>query len=155
MRAREFISEGQGLLDFIRRVIKKGAARWKVGDVVSGKVVAEYLDKEDDMWPDVIDQVSNKTYKLVDITLGDAAKFREIVDRNEAWQGSSKPYEEVKGMGLDDVKMKNIRVKQVTYDSLMKTPPVISKRGFIVNGNHRLERAIELGLKSIPVLMEI
>jgi ParB-like chromosome segregation protein Spo0J len=37
----------------------------------------------------------------------------------------------------------------------MKHIPVVSKRGFIINGNHRIARAIELGIDPIPVLKEI
>jgi hypothetical protein len=51
--------------------------------------------------------------------------------------------------------MDQARARNVTYQSLTQTPPVLAKDGFIIDGNHRVQRAIELGLTSIPVLQQI
>ena len=37
----------------------------------------------------------------------------------------------------------------------MKHTPVVSHRGFIINGNHRIARALEMGIDPIPILKEL
>ena len=139
----------EGLIDFVQR--KLGLKWGQAGDVIKGSVVAEYLDSQGDTIDS--DKYINSKFKLMNINSDEAAKYREISDRS-GWP-SNTPYEKIKDWGIDDYKMNRIRRNDVTYQSLMKHIPVVSKRGFIINGNHRIARAIELGIDPIPVLKEI
>jgi len=139
----------EGLIDFVQR--KLGLKWGQAGDVIKGSVVAEYLDSQGDTIDS--DKYINSKFKLMNISDDEAAKYREISDRS-GWP-STTPYEKIKDWGIDDYKMNRIRRNDVTYQSLMKHIPVVSKRGFIINGNHRIARAIELGIDPIPVLKEI
>jgi len=139
----------EGLIDFVQR--KLGLKWGQEGDVIKGSVVAEYLDSQGDTVDS--DKYINSKFKLMNISHDEAAKYREISDRS-GWP-SNTPYEKIKDWGIDDYKMNRIRRNDVTYQSLMKHIPVVSKRGFIINGNHRIARAIELGIDPIPVLKEI
>jgi len=139
----------EGLIDFVQR--KLGLKWGQAGDVIKGSVVAEYLDSQGDTIDS--DKYINSKFKLMNINGDEAEKYREISDRS-GWP-SNTPYEKIKDWGIDDYKMNRIRRNDVTYQSLMKHIPVVSKRGFIINGNHRIARAIELGIDPIPVLKEI
>jgi hypothetical protein len=149
MRINEVLSLNEGVIDFVQR---KLGLRWgQVGDVVKGSVVAEYLDSQGDTIDS--DKYIDSKFKLINITAAEAEKYREISDLS-GWPGNTPP-EKVKGWGIDDYKMNRIRRNDVTYQSLMKHTPVVSRRGFIINGNHRIARAIELGMDPIPVLKEL
>jgi hypothetical protein len=139
----------EGLIDYAQR--KLGLKWGKIGDVVNGSVVAEYLDSQDDSMD--TDRYINSKFKLINITANEAEKYREISDLN-GWP-SDTPLEKVKGWGIDDYKMDRIRKNDVTYQSLMKHTPVVSSRGFIINGNHRVARALEMGIDPIPILKEL
>jgi hypothetical protein len=99
------------------------------------------------------DRYINSKFKLINITANEAEKYREISDLN-GWP-SDTPLEKVKGWGIDNYKMDRIRKNDVTYQSLMKHTPVVSHRGFIINGNHRVARALEMGIDPIPILKEL
>jgi len=143
------LSLNEGFIDFIQR--KLGFKWGKIGDVVKGSIVAEYLDSQDDtMDPD---RYINSKFKLINITTNEAEKYREISDLT-GWPGDTLP-EKVKGWGIEDYKMDRIRKNDVTYQSLMKRTPVVSRRGFIINGNHRIARALEMGMDPIPILKEL
>lgn len=139
----------EGLIDYAQR--KLGLKWGKIGDVVKGSVVAEYLDSQDDSMD--TDRYINSKFKLINITANEAEKYREISDLN-GWP-SDTPLEKVKGWGIDNYKMDRIRKNDVTYQSLMKHTPVVSSRGFIINGNHRVARALEMGIDPIPILKEL
>jgi len=139
----------EGLIDYAQR--KLGLKWGKIGDVVNGSVVAEYLDSQDDSMD--TDRYINSKFKLINITANEAEKYREISDLN-GWP-SDTPLEKVKGWGIDNYKMDRIRKNDVTYQSLMKHTPVVSHRGFIINGNHRVARALEMGIDPIPILKEL
>lgn len=124
-------------------ISRKLGNRWeKIGDVVKGTTVSDYLDR-DGLRPHDEDYEESK-YKLIEIDLPTARNLRQTTD--EPWQ----PF----GV-LDSEKLARVREYNITYDSLLKNPPVITKDGFVLDGNHRLERAIELKLPKIPVLLQI
>jgi hypothetical protein len=139
----------EGFIDYAQR--KLGLKWGKIGDVVKGSVVAEYLNNQNDSMDTA--RYNKSKFKLVNITANEAEKYREISDLT-GWP-SDTPIEKVKGWNIDDHKMNRIRKNNVTYQSLMKYTPVVSLRGFIINGNHRIARAIELGMDTIPVLKEL
>ena len=147
--AKEKQGVAEGLIDYAQR--KLGLKWGKIGDVVNGSVVAKYLDSQDDSMEPA--RYINSKFKLINITANEAEKYREISDLT-GWP-SDTPLEKVKGWGIDDYKMDRIRKNDVTYQSLMKHTPVVSHRGFIINGNHRIARALEMGIDPIPILKEL
>jgi len=149
MRINEVLPLNEGLIDFAKR--KLGYKWGQVGDVVRGSVVAEYLDSQGDTVD--ADRYVNSKFKLVNITAAEAKQYRIISDRS-GWP-SDIPDEKVRDWNIDDYKMNRMRRQTVTYQSLMNHIPVVSRRGFIINGNHRIARAIELGMDTIPVLKEL
>ena len=146
MRANEILNEG--FIDFVSKVL--GLSWGKEGDVVRGSVVAEYLENNAYITSKKFDRVSKSKYRLTIITPEEARDFRNYSDQNYRG-GKSLPDDSI----LDVDKMDAARYWKLTFDSLMKNPPVVGKDGFIDDGNHRLERAIELNLPKIPVLRQI
>jgi hypothetical protein len=139
MRAHEILSEG--LLDFLKR--KLGVAWGKAGDVVKGSVVAEFLSINTYHSDSTLSQVKDSKFQLNNIDLATAKKYRLFTDQNASHDV------------IDSNKMDAARARKITYDSLVKNPPVVDRDGFIWDGNHRMQRAIELELAKIPVLIQI
>lgn len=141
MRAKEILSEG--LIDFIKR--KSGFSWGKIGDVVRGSTVAEYLSHHTYHNTETLNHIKNSKYKLLNINPAQALEARKFTDDN------SDSFEPT----IDPFKMDNARYRNITPESLVKNPPVLDRDKFIWDGNHRIERALELKLPLIPVLMEI
>lgn len=136
MRAGEFIIEDLG--NWINDKLGKGT--WsKPGDVVSGRTVSRYLDNIGigSLGPNL----ERYDYVLKNIDLDTAKKFRGITDK------------ELKISAIDQMSLAG--VKDVSYESLLKKPPVLSASGQILDGNHRIERAIKAKLPRIPVLVQV
>jgi hypothetical protein len=139
MKAKEFINEG--LLDWISR--KLGMAWGSVGDTVRGSVVADYLEDRTYHTESNLQRIRKSKFQLTNLDLTTAMKYRKFTDSNYG------------GSVIDIDKLDNIRNAHLTYDSLVKSPPVLDRDGFVWDGNHRLERAIELRLPQIPVLLQV
>lgn len=117
---------------------------WKnIGDIVRGTVVAEYLSNQMYLDEQNKKDIPKHKYRLIIITAAQAAQYREFSDKEAA--------REI----IDFDKMDRARSREINYQSLVKTPPVVAKDGFIIDGNHRIQRAIELGMNSIPVLKQL
>jgi len=136
MRASEFIIEGLG--HWINDKLGKGS--WnKPGDVVSGRTVSHYLDSIGigGLGP----TLERYDYVLKDIDIDAARKYRGITDK------------ELKTSAIDQMSLAG--VKDVSYESLLKKPAVLLASGQILDGNHRIERAIKAKLTRIPVLVQV
>jgi hypothetical protein len=139
MRAKEFIIEG--VLDFVKRTL--GFTWGKAGDVVRGSVVAAYLEDHTLHSESRLAPIRNSKFKLINIGQAEAKQFRDFTDGNV-------------GMDVIDAdKMDRVQEYNITYNSLVQNPPVVDRDGFIWDGNHRTQRAIELKLPQIPVLKQI
>ena len=137
MRAYEFTVEGLG--NWITDKLGKGS--WtKPGDVVSGKTVSNYLSSIDNTGG-LGSTLERSNYVLKDIDYATAKKYRRITDK-ELRTGAVTTY----SLG---------NVKNVSYESLLEKPPVILASGQVLDGNHRLERAIQAKLPRIPVLVQV
>lgn len=145
MKINELLTEG--IIDFIKR--HTGFAWGKHGDIVRGSVVADYLSNNTMHGQKVLDQFSKHKFTLTDITPQTARNYRGFTDKNAEW------FPDTEGTVIDPYKMTRTRQMQLTYDSLVKSPPVLDRDGFVWDGNHRLQRAIELKLPKIPVLIEL
>lgn len=126
----------EGLLNFL-----KGGKR-KIGDKVHGRKVASDLDKDQpDMHSDrKLDSIRKKRFEVRHIDLDTAKKYRKTTDTHYG------------GDAIDADKMHAIRKVGMTHDSLMNHLPVVDHTGNILDGNHRVQHAIESGMKKIPVL---
>jgi ParB-like chromosome segregation protein Spo0J len=82
-----------------------------------------------------------KGYRTGTIDIDTAKKFRGITDK------------ELKISAIDQISLAG--VKDVSYESLLKKPPVLLASGQILDGNHRIERAIKAKLPRIPVLVQV
>lgn len=135
-------SEGvaEGIIDFVKRSL--GFAWGQPGDIVRGRVVADYLEKNTYHSESKLEKVRRSQFQLKNINTETAKQYRSFTDQN------------ADGDVLDVDKMDRARARKITYDSLVKNPPVLDRDGFIWDGNHRIQQAIELGLPSIPVLMQ-
>ena len=138
MRAQEFIPEG--IIDFVKRSL--GFAWGRPGDVVRGRVVADYLENNTHHSESTLEKVRRSQFQLKNINTETAKQYRSFTDQNAS------------GDVLDVDKMDRARARKITYDSLVKNPPVLDRDGFIWDGNHRIQQAIESGLSSIPVLIQ-
>lgn len=132
----------EGVVDSIKRATGF-AMPSKHGDTVRGSVVAKYLEDNSFLSPSTLDKVEKNKYKLHHIDLETAKRHRDLTNKKVAFVGRDV---------IDSEKMDHIRKKHVTYDSLVKHPPVIHHDGTILDGNHRIQRAIELKHSKIPVL---
>jgi len=130
----------EGIIDFVKRLT--GFAWGKTGDVVRGSVVADYLGKNSYHSDEKLEKVKRNKFKLQNIDLQTAEKYRTFTDQN------------ADNDIIDVDKMDRARDRTITYNSLIKNPPVLDRDGFVWDGNHRLQRAIELELDQIPVLMQ-
>jgi hypothetical protein len=139
MRATEFLSEG--IINWVSR--KLGRAWGKPGDVVHGNVVADYLENSTYHTESKLKKIRKSKFQLTNLDLATAEKYRHFTNSQNH------------GSVIDIDKLDNARQMKITYDSLIKYPPVLAHDGFIWDGNHRLERAIELQLPSIPVLLQV
>jgi hypothetical protein len=137
MRAYEFTVEGLG--SWAKNKLGRGS--WtKPGDVVSGKTISNYLSSIDTTGGLGTD-LERYDYQLKDIDYATARKYRRTTDK-ELGTSAVTPY----SLG---------NVKNVSYDSLLEKPPVILVSGQVLDGNHRLERAIQAKLPRIPVLVQV
>lgn len=130
----------EGIIDFVKRSL--GFAWGQPGDIVRGRVVADYLEKNTYHSESKLEKVRRSQFQLKNINTETAKQYRSFTDQN------------ADGDVLDVDKMDRARARKITYDSLVKNPPVLDRDGFIWDGNHRIQQAIELGLPSIPVLMQ-
>ena len=137
MRAKDFLIEGLG--NWINDKLGRGT-RSKPGDVVSGKSVSNYLDSID-ITGGLGTNLEQYKYVLKDIDYKTARKFRRTTDK-ELGTGAVTSY----SLG---------NVKNVSYESLLEKPPVLLATGQVLDGNHRLERAIQAKLPRIPVLVQV
>lgn len=119
----------------------------KEGDTVRGSAVLNYLERITDVtWSNkAIKEIKNSRWRLTVIDAAKAKQFRDYTDSTS----------HVKGHQIDPDQWQRIKNANLTYDSLMKKPPVVLKTGKILDGNHRLERAVEMGLDKIPVLIQL
>ena len=137
MRATEFIAEGLG--NWISNKLGKGS--WsKPGDVVSGKTISRYLDSID-LTGGLGTDLERYDYQLKDIDYATARKYRRTTNKE---------------LGVNAVTQYSLgNVKNVSYASLLAKPPVLLASGQVLDGNHRLERAIQAKLPRIPVLVQV
>ena len=137
MRAQEFIIEGLG--NWVKNKLGKGT--WgKPGDIVSGKTVSNYLNSIEGMGS-LGAELEQYNYELKDIDYTTARKYRRITNKE---------------LETNPVNQYNLSgVKNVSYESLLKKPPILLASGQVLDGNHRLERAIQAKLPRIPVLVQI
>lgn len=132
----------EGVIDSIKRATGFSMPS-KHGDTVRGSVVADYLEDNTAHSPKTLDKVRKTKYKLHHIDLETAKRHRDYTNKKVGTGGRDI---------IDVDKMDSIRRKNVTHDSLVKHPPVIHHDGTILDGNHRIQRAIELKHSKIPVL---
>lgn len=133
---KEFIYDPTIIDESIFNFLKKDQSH-KIGDKMSGHKVAKNLDKDQPgMHSDSkLDSIRKKKFEVRHIDLDTAKKYRKTT-----------------GNVIDVDKMHSIRKVGMTHDSLMKHLPVVDHTGKILDGNHRVQHAIESGMKKIPVL---
>lgn len=131
----------EGIIDFVKRNL--GFAWGRPGDVVRGNVVADYLENNTYHSESMLEKVRRSKFQLKNIDTETAKRYRSFTDQNVGGNDV-----------LDADKMDRTRARKITYDTLVKNPPVLDRDGFIWDGNHRIQRAIELELPSIPVLIQ-
>jgi hypothetical protein len=135
----------EGVIDSIKRATGF-AMPSKHGDTVRGGVVADYLSDNTGHSTKTLEEVGKSKYKLHHIDLETAKRHRDFTNKKVG----------IGGRDIIDVdKIERIRRRKVTYDSLVKHPPVIHHDGTILDGNHRIQRAIELKHPKIPVLAPV
>jgi hypothetical protein len=121
----------EGIFDFFKKN--------SIGSRISGKDVVERLSKQTYHNEKTLRMMGKKKYKLITLSISEAKKFRDFTEKNIG-QG-----------GIIDVD-KYDRLKQITFESLLKNPPILDEDGFIWDGNHRIQRAIDLKIEKIPVI---
>jgi len=137
----KLIDLNEGLIDWISR--KLGMSWGQVGDKVRGSVVAEYLSHQTWFKEETLNRIRKSSFQLINIDLDTAKRFRGLTDA------------EASSEVIDPDKQQRMRRRKLTHDSLVKNPPVVDQDGFIWDGNHRIDRAIKIGLEQIPVLIQI
>lgn len=131
----------EGLVDWVSR--KLGFSWGKIGDRVKGSVVADYLSSQTLFSENTLKKLASHTYELKLIDSEQAKKYRNFSD-SEAERDI-----------LDVDKLDRARQRKITQDTMIKYPPVLDVDGYIWDGNHRIERAVEIGMEKIPVLMQV
>lgn len=137
------LSEGgmQQLKDWFMRKLRM---RWgKIGDKVRGEVVGDYLLNHTYFHGETIEELAEHTYMLKVIDPETARQYRNFSEKHAT------------GQIYDEWKIEKARARNITLDSLIKHPPVVDADGYIWDGNHRVERAMELDLPQIPILMQV
>lgn len=114
-----------------------------VRDLVPGIEVARYYEKSSPYIGPQVNKIRKSKFKKTIIDLETAKLYRNLTD-NYGY-----------GSMMDHEKMNNTRDRLINYYSLKKYPPIVRNDGLIWDGNHRLQRAIELKIPKIPVLKEI
>lgn len=131
----------EGLVDWVSR--KLGFSWGKIGDRVKGSVVADYLSSQTLFSENTLKKLASHTYELKLIDSEQAKKYRNFSDS------------EAERAILDVDKLDQARQRKITQDTMIKYPPVLDLDGYIWDGNHRIERAVEMGMEKIPVLMQV
>jgi len=131
----------EGLTHLISRHL--GHSWGKIGDKVKGSAVHDYMRKNVFMDKERADHIKNSKFELQHVSLEDAKKHRKFTDEHD----------ETSVIHPD--KMNRTRKMNISHDSLLKHPPVLHHDGYIDDGNHRMQRAIELGMSHIPVLRQV
>jgi len=117
----------------------------KIGDTVRGSVILDYLDSNDFYASQNLEKrIKSSKFKLIELDLETAKKYA----------GRTAKKANVSSM-IDPDKEMHSRQWKLTRDSLIKSPPVLMSDGDILDGNHRIDRAIKLKLPKIPVLIQV
>lgn len=111
-------------------------------EIVAGGVVARYYRKSSPHFSPHEDTIRITRFKKVIIDYKTAMQYRHFTD----FYGY--------GKSVNSKRMSDTRERFINYYSLLKYPPIVREDGLIWDGNHRLERAIELKLPNIPILKE-
>jgi hypothetical protein len=88
-------------------------------------------------------ELHKSQFENVDIDLATAVRYRKITDENLGYSV------------LDQDHLAQVRSYHITYHSLTEHRPLVDREGFVWDGNHRLTRAIELGMSVIPVRRQV
>jgi hypothetical protein len=117
----------------------------KIGDTVRGSVILDYLDSNDFYASQNLEKrIKSSKFKLIELDLETAKKYA----------GHTAKKANVRSM-IDPDKEMHSRQWKLTHNSLIKSPPVLMSDGDILDGNHRIDRAIKLELPKIPVLIQV
>lgn len=110
--------------------------------IMSGESVARYYRKSSLDFSPHEEKIRITRFKKVIIDYRTAMQYRHFTDMYGY------------GKMINSKRMSDARERFINYYSLLKYPPIVRDDGLIWDGNHRLERAIELKLPKIPVLKE-
>ena len=140
---------------FLKR--KLGTSWGEMGDIVRGTAVIDYLQDNSYFTDESLKEFRRSKFKLKYISIEDAKKHRQFTIKHAGPGTEIDPWKMDRLRGSKDHGLRhNPKVKgKFNFETMIEYPPVIEKHGFILDGNHRTQWAIEEGLPEIPVLMEM